>query len=543
MLGKRRENGASFRSVAPRTAFAVVTAAIFLPSLCRAEGPTRAEAAEALHRAVYFLQAQVSRHGGYLWRYSGDLTLREAEGQAGLDTIWVQPPGTPAVGEAFLDAYEATGERLHLDAARAATDALLLGQLHSGGWHYRIEFARGERAKADYRCDLTGRQTVAPVSRSDRAGPQGWHVWKRRKYQGNITILDDDTTQAALRFLMRMDRLLAFKDERLHEAVRYGLASSLNGQYPNGAWSHNYDRYPVNPPDAQRYPVRQASYPASWPAQWPKSFEGCYAINDAITPRMITTMLRGWEVYGDKRYLQAARKGGDFLLLAQMPEPQPAWAQQYDPNMNPVWDRAFEPPAVSGRESQTVMETLLLLCRTTGDRKYLEPIPRALDYLRRSRLPDGRLARFYELKTNRPIYFTRDGSGRHRLIYRQERLADHYAFVVDSRLDAIEAAYRQLQQNAGVSAAVPETRVDTSRTRIAGIIRNMDPRGAWVEEGRLMHHKVTPEAGIIDCQTFIDNVAALSVFIRTNRATIDERGPPNPAHRSGSAQSRIGEDR
>ena len=47
--------------------------------------------------------------------------------------------------------------------------------------------------------------------------------------------------------------------------------------------------------------------------------------------------------------------------------------------------------------------------RVTGDKKYLEPIPRALAYLKKSRLPDGRLARYYELKTNRPLYMTRDG--------------------------------------------------------------------------------------------------------------------------------------
>jgi len=496
----------------------IVTAAMLLPLPCRAEGPTRTEAKEALHKAVQFFSTEVSIHGGYLWRYSGDLTLREAEGTAGLDTVWVQPPGTPAVGEAFLDAYEATREQLHLDAAKAAADALLLGQLHSGGWHYRIEFARGERARANYRYDLNGRQTPDPVSQQDRNGDQGWHAWKTRKYQGNITVLDDDTTQAALRFLMRMDRLLDFKDARLHEAVQYGLASVLNAQYPNGAWSHNYDRFPMNPPDAERYPVRRASYPPSWPAKWPKDFTGCYAINDAITPRMIETMLCAWEIYGEDRYLQAARKGCDFLLLAQMPEPQPAWAQQYDPNMHPVWDRAFEPPAVSGRESQTVMETLLLLCRKTGEQRYIEPIPRAMDYLRRSLLPDGSLARFYELKTNRPIYFTRDGNGRHQLTYSQDRSVDHYAFIVPSRLDAIEVSRASLKQN--TSAGTPHLNI--SPMRVAEIIRNMDVRGAWVETGRLAHHKATPQSGVIDCRTFIDNVAALCAFLRTSKAGTDE---------------------
>jgi len=240
---------------------------------------------------------------------------------------------------------------------------------------------------------------------------------------------------------------------------------------------------------------------------------------------MIETMLYAWEVYDEDRYLQAARKGGDFLLLAQMPEPQPAWAQQYDPNMHPVWDRAFEPPAVSGRESQTVMETLLLLCRKTGEQRYLEPIPRAMDHLQRSRLPDGQLARFYELKTNRPIYFTRDSSGRHQLTYSQEHLVDHYAFIVPSRRDAIEAAYALLKQNAGTKTPAVAPRLDVSEARVAEIIRNMDARGAWVEPGRLVHHKVTPQSGVISCQTFIDNVATLCAFLRTSKTGTDEGSP------------------
>ncbi len=486
---------------------------------CHAADVTPADAVAALDKAVDFFQRNVSRHGGYLWCYSGDLTLREAEGKTGPDTIWVQPPGTPAVGEAFLDAYEATGGQRHLEAAQAAGDALLLGQLHSGGWHYRVEFDPQERSRFSYRCDTERRPTPDPVTPEDRQGGQGWHVWRKRAYKGNVTLLDDDTAQAALRFLMRLDRTLDFKDERLHEAVMYGLASLQNAQYPNGAWSHNYDRFPDHRPQNRHYPIVKASYPASWPTTWPKAFAGCYMLNDAITPRAIATLLVAWEIYDDDRFLRPAIRGGEFLLLAQMPEPQPAWAQQYDPNMHPVWDRAFEPAAISGRESQTVLETLLLLYRRTGDQRFLDPVPRALAYLRRSALPDGRLARFYELKTNRPIYFTRDADGRHQPTYRAERLATNYQFIVDSRLDAIEAQYRRLTDDSASQPSHYPSRRQTESARelanrAARIIEGMDARGAWVERGRLEHHRLAPESGIIRCQTFIDNVAALCEFMR-----------------------------
>jgi hypothetical protein len=41
-----------------------------------------------------------------------------------------------------------------------------------------------------------------------------------------------------------------------------------------------------------------------------------------------------------------------------------------------------------------------------------EAIPAALDWLQRWALPDGRLARYYELRTNRPLYMKRLGGKR-----------------------------------------------------------------------------------------------------------------------------------
>ena len=52
--------------------------------------------------------------------------------------------------------------------------------------------------------------------------------------------------------------------------------------------------------------------------------------------------------------------------------------------MHPAWARVFEPPSVTGGESQGILRTLMVLYRETGNRKYLEPIPRALAYLKRS---------------------------------------------------------------------------------------------------------------------------------------------------------------
>lgn len=204
--------------------FALVAAgnSIWSHPASAAEPPTKDEAVRALHKAVEFFRTEVSASGGYLWRYSDDLARREGENQASKTMAWVQPPGTPTVGGAYLFAYEAIGDRYYLEAARETAQALVLGQLKSGGWDYLIEFDPKARAKYAYRV----------------GGGSG-----KAK---NVTTLDDNTTQAALRFLMHVDKALEFKDEQIHESVEFALLSLLQAQYPNGACRNDSKNRPTH---------------------------------------------------------------------------------------------------------------------------------------------------------------------------------------------------------------------------------------------------------------------------------------------------------
>ena len=345
-----------------------------------AEPIPRERALDAMRRSVNFYRQQVAAHGGYVYRYSADLKKREGEGKVDLETVWVQPPGTPAVGLAYLDAFERTQQPELLEAARAAGECLIQGQLRSGGWQDRIEFAPAARAKMAYRID--------PVRRRGR----------------NSTSFDDDKTQSAMRFLMRLDQALDFKDEPVHETIQFALDAVLKAQFPNGGWSQVFDSFP----DPDLSPVKPASYPAESLREYPGGdYWLHYTLNDNAIADTIDMLLLAARIYDSPRYRDAAVKAGGFLLLAQLPAPQPAWAQQYNLDMHPVWARKFEPPAVSGSESQGVIQTLLDLYVETADQRFLKPIAPAIDYLQGSKLPDGQLARFYELRTNKPLYFTR----------------------------------------------------------------------------------------------------------------------------------------
>src|SRR5436309_2713418 len=92
------------------------------------------QAASALKQAVEFYHGKVAVHGGYVYRYSDDLAKREGEGKVETEKVWVQPPGTPSVGMAYLEAYELLGEEYLLKAARDAAECLIQGQLRTGGW-------------------------------------------------------------------------------------------------------------------------------------------------------------------------------------------------------------------------------------------------------------------------------------------------------------------------------------------------------------------------------------------------------------------------
>ena len=48
---------------------------------------------------------------------------------------------------AYLRGYQICCDPILLEAARETAEALIRGQLHSGGWDHRIEFAAEDRKK------------------------------------------------------------------------------------------------------------------------------------------------------------------------------------------------------------------------------------------------------------------------------------------------------------------------------------------------------------------------------------------------------------
>jgi hypothetical protein len=462
--------------------------ALLLWSGCAAADPAadqRSEqAAESLHRATDYFRDEVAVDGSYLWRYSADLSYRRGEAFATPQQGWVQPPGTPAVGMAYLQAYAATGERSHLDGAIEAAHALAATQLQSGGWFYSMEFDPEQRKTWCYRVD--------PVGCDDRDN----------RYR-NTTTIDDNTSQSALRLLMLVDRALDGSDPVIREAVTYGLERFVEAQYPNGAWSVSSHR---RVPDEDAPVVGPARYPATWPREFVEPGPGGYVTNDNAMRDMIRTFLLAHRLYGRPEYKAAAVRAGDFLLDAQMPAPQAGWAQTYNSDMEPIWGRKFEPPAIASQETVGAIEALLDLYLYTGEDRYLDAVAAAFDWLEASRLPTGDWARFYELRSNRPLYVTRD----YQLTYDDRDLPRHYGFRGHFGADRVRQAYQEITSQgrsaylaglAGSSERIRPAMAFNDARAVDAIIDRQDAEGRWLDDG------------MINSKTLIRNFQELSRYL------------------------------
>jgi len=455
--------------------------------------PDPAEVVAAMKKATAYYSDTLAVHGGYAssWKRDGkrDGFVGETEHSRSRTVISIQPPGTTTVGLALVKAYAATGDRQFLEAAAAAAGALVECQLASGGWHSDFDFAEDQAKRFWLHRQVLSGDTV-----------QG----KRR----NASTLDDDKTQSALLFLTELAHVPESSgDKPLQEAVRFGLDSLVAAQFPNGGWPQQY-----NGPADPKASVKPASYPDTWPRTWPDvNYHGFYTLNDGNLDRVAAVMLRAHELTKNAAYLASAKKLGDFLILAQMPDPQRAWAQQYDGDMHPVWARKFEPPSVTGGESIGAMETLHNLYVVTGDAKYLAPLADALAWYERSALPDGSYARFYELKTNKPLYFVKDT---YELTYDDANLPTHYGFKLDHvarHLASLRQRLQEPREKLLADRAEPTTEKSwTSRAKGAigkvwDALKTRNADGVWVKGDR------------IDAGEFTKHVTVMARYVEAAR--------------------------
>jgi PelA/Pel-15E family pectate lyase len=453
-----------------------------------ADLPDPAVITAAMKKAVTYAHTHLAREGGYASSWDKEGKIGEVEHGSSATIISIQPHGTTTMGLAMLKAYRATGDAVFLSAAKDAAQALLKCQMATGGWDSAFDFDPVKAKNYYLRSDLD-------------AGDK--EPGKRRTY----STLDDDKTESALLFLLEMTHEPACKDDaELKRCTQFAFDALLAAQAPIGAWPQQF-----NGPADPTAPVLKASYPAEWPRTVPAvKYIGFYTLNDNNLQQIAKVLFRAYELEKDELYLVALKKLGEFFLLAQMPEPQPVWSQQYDREMHPVWARKFEPPSVTGYESLGAMEVLHQLWVLTGDDRYLKPIQPALAWFERSKLPDGTHARFYELHTNKPLFFVKDT---YVLTYDASNIPTHYSFT-DLQQDNIDLFKKQLAQGREelqLHQAGPKTPKEwTSRAKGAAAkarkaAESLDSEGRWLKGEE------------IDAGEFVKHLMAMTTYVEARK--------------------------
>lgn len=418
----------------------------------------------AMKRSTGFMRS-ISTNGGYCGIYSADLKQRFGEAtyeRARATEIWVQPPGTPSVGQCWLEAWRVTRDPAYREAAREVARALAWGQRRIGGWDHRVDVAH-------LRPDA-----AVPVRRDGHCS------------------FDDNVTQGALAFLIDADAVL--DEPWLTEGIELGLRFMMDSQFANGAWP-------------QWYPLRGG-------------YHDYYTFNDGAINDCITVMLKAHAVYGQPEYLASARRGGDFIIASQGPPDQAGWAQQYDHEMKPAWARRFEPPGYCSAVTANNIRTLVELYLATEDEQYLGPIPAAIRWLEASPIAPNRWARLYEVGTNRPIYGDRENGNK--IIYDYQAVSERertsYGWQGEYGIPSAMEHYRRVRQagaaawNQRTQSADPPSRSATERAlrdmapQVQRVLDALDDEGRWVTDG------------MIHSRTFVRNFTLLCRYVQQARS-------------------------
>ena len=348
-----------------------------MPTAAQPSVPSRESVAAAMKRATTFMVDEVSTNGGYVWSYLPDFSRRWGEMEAKPSMIWIQDPGTAAMGHLFLDAYHATGDELYYAAAEKTAGALIWGQHPSGGWNYMIDFG-GDASLRDW---------------YDTIGENGWaeEFWH---YYGNATFDDSGTIEAG-KFLLRL--YLERRDPKYRRALDKVVDFVLDSQYPVGGWP-------------QRYPLRHEHSRHGLP-----DYTSFITFNDEVATSNVAFLALIYQALGEERVLDPITRGMNSLLVTQQGRPQPGWSLQHTVDLKPAGARTSEPRSLATHTTAANVNALMDFYQLTGDSKFLARVPEALDWLDSLELPKARQKNgfthptFIEVGTNRPLYVYRRG--------------------------------------------------------------------------------------------------------------------------------------
>ncbi len=336
----------------------------------------------------------------------------------------------------------------------------------------------------------------------------GWdHTIDFKDLSNETVSFDDDQTQTAVSFLMALDQEI--DDPKLDAAVKKSLDMMIRTQMDNGGWPHK------------------------WPEQG--NYHDYATFNDEGINDCLRVMMEAYQYYGNNESVEKSlRKAARFMMISQLPPPQPGWAQQYNEYLQPAWARTFEPaslcPSVTIKNINSLIDLFLVLDQGT----LLEPIPDALLWLNDIRLENGLWARFVEIGTNKSLYYDR---GRIRVnsveeLHPERRTGYGYETNIAAQIERGTKRYQmaiELGREGLLKAENPPKTMESATRRLAElegqvqqIIDSQAKNGGWITKDdrfkRDMPRGVrwNGEYDVMDrisSSVFNRNVAVLSEYI------------------------------
>ncbi len=410
-----------------RTIFLLLT--LLLTSVSAAADKRSERILSTMKRATRYMMDVASYRGGFVWSYLPDGSRQWGEMEAYRTMVWIQPPGTPAVGHLMLDAYHATGDEYYYACAERIANALIWGQLPCGGWNYMFDFA-GEGSM---------RQWYATIGRS------GWRLEEFQHYYGNATFDDVGTIQAA-KFLLRL--YVEKNDPAYRAPLDKAIDFVLQSQYPIGGW------------------------PQRWPLRYDHVFHGkadyssFITLNDDVIPENIDFLVQCYQALGMTSLKEPIMRALNLSIVLQQGEPYAGWADQYTvEDLQPAHARSYEPRSVNTGTTAHMIHKMIDYYRLTGETKFLSGIPAALRFLESQALPaaeverwsrnnNGRplregtilVPRFIDPDDGKPLYVHRVGSnagnGHYYTDQQIENTIAHYSSVATIDVGALREAYQ-----------------------------------------------------------------------------------------------------
>lgn len=329
---------------------------------------------------------------------------------------------------AWKDSLKQKPEWYPSDDAIRIADNVLLYQHNTGGWPKNIDMARA-------------------VTEQEKAGVL------KLKPQTDSNI-DNGATYTQLAYLARVYQ--SAKLDRHKVAFLKGLDYLLDAQQPNGGWP-------------QYYPLRKGYYTHI-------TFNDGAMIGVMKLLRDVAQKRSTYAFVDDERRSRsekAVARGIEVILKTQVvvDGQLTVWGAQHDEvTLAPAPARAFEPASLTAGESVGIVQFLMRINRP--DERVIKSIESAVAWFEKSKLigirweekPDSSKARgydrvvvkdpaagpiwarFYELKTNRPIFIGRDSRIKYDVTEIEKERRNGYRWYVDEPAKLLDREYPAWQK-------------------------------------------------------------------------------------------------